>query len=255
MKPAVPDCRSLGSHCRALHVQLRVAELTEDDGPFRDAIGTWLMGHTENMDFGTPRVAGNRVVVDTTIHAECRYLQSDGSAFRCLAHGFRGAVPDVRRPAEKPFVAADGTVTLMQDDRVQALTLGSRAKPSRALPTLDANPCAGAPCRTADNAEGAACCRDLTLEVIIPAWDIEAETLLETRQPPYVCKTERVSEDIVECEVISACGYLEADGVGCGLHDRVRPDGSPAKPSICSDWPDLDEDCDWHPGCRLVAKA
>lgn len=244
----------MGSHCRELPVLLRVAELSEDDGPFRDMIGTWLMGHVENLDFGTPRVLGDRVVVDTTIHAECRYFQADGPSFRCLAHGFRGALPDEARPTEQPFIA-NGTVTLMQDDRVQTVALSARAKPSRALPTLDVNPCLGAPCRTADNVQGAACCRDLTLEVIIPAWNTETETLLETRQTPYVTKVERVSEDIVECEVISACGYLGADGVACGLHDLERADGSPAKPAICSDWPDLDEDCDWHPGCRLVEKA
>ena len=117
---------------------------------------------------------------------------------------------------------------------------------------LHANPCAGAPCRTADNRQGAACCRDLTLDVVLPAYDTHAEALLETRKAPYVCKVTRMTEDIVECEVISACGYLGADEVSCQLHDRLRPDGSPAKPSICSDWPDIDHPDDGHPGCRLL---
>jgi hypothetical protein len=118
---------------------------------------------------------------------------------------------------------------------------------------LDTNPCAGAPCRTADNTQGAACCRDLTLDVVLPAYEMHAEALLETRKAPYLCKVTRVSEDMVECEVISACGYLEADAVSCALHDRLRPDGSPAKPFVCREWPDLDDGDDAHPGCRLVA--
>jgi hypothetical protein len=118
------------------------------------------------------------------------------------------------------------------------------------------NPCVGAPCRTADNVRGAACCRDLTLEVVAPAYDRRSdhlEALLLSRRAPYLCKTERVNEEILECEVISACGYLEDDGIGCALHDRLRPDGAPAKPFVCSEWPDLGPDDEGHPGCRLIA--
>jgi hypothetical protein len=140
----------------------------------------------------------------------------------------------------------------VQDGRVESIPLATRPKPRRALPTLQSNPCVGAPCRTADNTMGAACCRDLTLDVVIPAYDMHSEELLAARKAPYLCKVTRVSEDIVECETISACGYLDTDGVSCGLHDRVRPDGQPAKPSICSEWPDLDPGDTGHPGCRLI---
>nr|MBA2458986.1 hypothetical protein [Gemmatimonadales bacterium] len=47
--------------------------------------------------------------------------------------------------------------------------------------------------------------------------------------------------------VISACGYLGEDGLACGLHGRRRPDGRPAKPDLCSEWPPKNKGL--HPGC------
>jgi hypothetical protein len=121
------------------------------------------------------------------------------------------------------------------------------------LPTLSAeNPCAGAPCRTADHRRGAACCRDLTIEVVIEDDPDETQARLRSRRPPYLCKVELGSEDIFECEVISACGYLAAEDLSCTLHGSVRPSGATAKPSVCSDWPDRDPESAYHPGCRLV---
>lgn len=252
--PTAPECKSLGRHCRSLRITLRMAELDDDDAPFRDAIGTWLLGHTENIDFGEPRIAKRRALVDATLHADCRYFKATSQGARCTAHGFSGSVPVVRRNRPAPFIQ-DGTVRLLQDGRTQTLALPVRPKPPRSLPMLDTNPCAGAPCRTGDNVQGAACCRDLTLDVVLPAYDMHAEDLLAARKTPYVCKVTRMTEDVVECEVISACGYLEANGESCGLHDRLRPDGSPAKPSVCSEWPDLDPGDTGHPGCRLIATA
>jgi hypothetical protein len=137
------------------------------------------------------------------------------------------------------------------------MELAAHAARTRALPVIHhgGNPCHGAPCRTADNARGAACCRDLTLEVVAPAYERRAdylEALLRARRSPYLCKTERASVDILECEIISACGYLEGDGISCALHGRLRPDGKPAKPFVCSDWPDLGPGDEGHPGCRLI---
>jgi hypothetical protein len=47
--------------------------------------------------------------------------------------------------------------------------------------------------------------------------------------------------------MISACGYLDEDGLNCRLHGRLRPDGRPAKPDLCSEWPDDGKGL--HPGC------
>ena len=124
----------------------------------------------------------------------------------------------------------------------------------RALPVVQgANPCLDAPCRTADNTRGAACCRDLTLEVEAPNTEPELERLLRARRSPYLCKVNRTDDQTIECEAISACGYLDpSDGVSCVLHDRVLPNGRSAKPSICWEWPDIGPDEVTHPGCALA---
>jgi hypothetical protein len=114
------------------------------------------------------------------------------------------------------------------------------------------NPCAGAPCRTADHRRGAACCRDLSIDVVAPPGADLDEALLRSRRSPYLCKVTRSEPAILACEVISACGYLGDDELSCVLHGRVRPDGAPAKPSICSEWPNPGPDDATHPGCRLV---
>ena len=70
----------------------------------------------------------------------------------------------------------------------------------------DENPCLEASCRTADNTVGAACCRDLTLELEIPKRQKRVEALLRSRKSPFVCRIKREDEDTMECEVISAYG-------------------------------------------------
>ena len=69
---------------------------------------------------------------------------------------------------------------------------------------------------------------------------------------PYLCKVKREDELTLECEAISACEYLDADSVRCCLHDRLLPNGRPAKPSLCSKWPDVEPDETGHTGCRLL---
>jgi hypothetical protein len=142
----------------------------------------------------------------------------------------------------------------MVDHAMTALDLAKVPEPRRALPVYSGNPCAGAPCRTADGTKGGACCRDLVLDVVLPIGEPE-EALLRSRTRPFLSKVHRASPEFVECEIISACGYLQQDGVGCALHDRIRPDGSRAKPTICFDWPASGPDYVYHPGCRLIPEA
>jgi hypothetical protein len=256
-----PPCQQLGRHCRELRVTASIASLQDDRPPARDALATWLLGHTERISFGTPRIAGQRVVVDAVVHVPCKYLRAVGpGAARCAAHGFTRLLPATTRPARPaPRQHEDGTVSLVHRGRLRRLPLEQRPAPRRTLPVLDGeNPCRGAPCRTADNTRGAACCRDLTLEVLAPAEDPRSdriEALLRARRAPYLCKVERADAGIIECEVISACGYLAADGISCVLHDRKRPDGRPAKPRVCSRWPDLGPDDVGHPGCVLLTNV
>lgn len=255
---APPPCRRLGRHCRELRVTASVASLRDDARPARDALATWLLGHTERISFGTPRVAGQRLVVGAVVHVPCKYLRETGAGrASCGAHGFTGALPAATQPPRPPARQhPDGTLSIAYRGRLRRLALAQRPAARRALHVLDGgNPCLHAPCRTADNAHGAACCRDLTLEVVAPAQERRSdslEALLRARRSPYLCKVERADADIIECEVISACGYLAADHISCVLHDRRRPDGRPAKPRVCSRWPELGPDDVGHPGCALL---
>jgi hypothetical protein len=95
----------------------------------------------------------------------------------------------------------------------------------------------------------------MTLDVVAAPGEDEIEALLRSRRSPYLCKVTRSEPAIIECELISACGYLQPDGISCSLHGRVREDGAPAKPSLCSEWPTLGPDDTGHPGCRLVPRG
>ena len=77
--------------------------------------------------------------------------------------------------------------------------------------------------------------------------DRKLEALVRSRRSPYLCKIERGGDFSLDVEMISACGYLEEDGVACSLHGRARPDGRPAKPDLCTEWPPKNRGL--HPGC------
>lgn len=257
-----PPCKGLGPECLELKVTLRVADLAEDTSTQQDALATWLSAHVERISFGEPYVRGRRVLVDAVLRVPCKHLRAgrqecqDGrERARCTAHGFTGPLPQVRSAPRPVFQDAAGRISLIQRRRRRWLSLQRRSAPRRVLRVLHDNPCVGAPCRTADNARGAACCRDLTLEVVAPADNDRLEPLLRSRRPPYVCKVSRVDADMVECEVISACGYLDHDGITCILHDRLLPSGRSAKPYLCVEWPDHSGDYATHPGCRLATSG
>jgi hypothetical protein len=250
---------------------LRISQLDEDSPAEQDALATWLLGHTGRIVFGTPYVRHRELLVEAVVRVPCRHLTDDGTTgrssrqnggsasvatVRCAAHGFRGALPTPAPVTPPRHQHGADRFTVVQGGRRQEVALPPRPAPRHALPVLDTpNPCATAACRTADNTRGAACCRDLTLDVVAPEGTSgHLEDLLRSRRIPYLCKVTRASRSIIECEVISACGYLDRDGVSCSLHDRIRPDGNPAKPMVCTAWPDPegDEDFTGHPGCVFL---
>lgn len=269
--PHAPPCTGLGRHCRELPLTLRVADLEDDSPTLQDAAATWLLGHTERITMSKPYRRAGELLVDATVHVPCKHLRlagdrpvpasPDGSRradpVRCAAHGFRGRMPATTLTHDGDnrdgFRRAPDRFQVVFKGRQRVLRLPVKRAAERALPVLNtANPCWAVPCRTADNTEGAACCRDLTLDVVLPISDTELEALLRARRAPYLCKVNRTNETTVECEMISACGYLADDGVNCVLHDRTLPNGRPAKPSICYEWPDLGPDDTGHPGCALL---
>jgi hypothetical protein len=137
---------------------------------------------------------------------------------------------------------------VVEGGRFVSRVLRKIPRPPRELPVhAGTNPCVGAPCRTADHRRGAACCRDLQIEIMCTTRQRKLEALIRSRKPPYLCKVDRETPFSLNAEMISACGFLLEDKVHCALHGRQRSDGRPAKPELCSDWPDGEDVM--HPGC------
>lgn len=245
-----PPCKSLGRQCTSLAVTIRVGTFEDHDPKELDHDGTWLLGHTERISFRKLYVEDDDLLADAVLHVPCRYFKETDGRARCTAHGFAGPGPPRRRAARQVRQAGADRFVLMDRHRLVERRLPF---PSRQLPVLSGdNPCEGAPCRTGDNTRGAACCRDLIIEILCTERQTKLESLLRTRKAPYLCKFEREEEDSVEVEVISACGYLEEDGVACTLHGRNRVDGRTAKPSLCFEWPPKDPSL--HTGCVFLGR-
>lgn len=243
-----PPCRRTGRHCLELSVRLRVATL-EGDAASADHEATWLLGHRERIHFGRLETSGQSLYTEAVLAIPCRFASRHGTSVRCRAHGFRGrVVPRVRKPVSPQL--GDGEFEYVSRGRLTHGPLRPDPAPRRTLPVFNpANPCATARCRTADGTIGAACCRDLQLEILCRPTNRRLESLIRARKPPFLCKTERESPDSLGVEVISACGYLESGGVLCSLHGRRRPDGRTAKPDLCFNWPSPGDQ--YHRDCAL----
>ena len=239
----------MGTHCDSLRVVLRVAKLDEGRDS-ADHEATWLLGHTERITFlGDLQKDQDELFVEAQLHVPCRFLQRDESGRgRCGAHGYsRATGPRAPDPAEPRRFGPDRFL-VVESGRMVTRVLPLNARPPRELPIhAGSNPCVGAPCRTADNQRGAACCRDLQIELLCSERQHRLEALVRARKSPYLCKVERISPYSLGAEMISACDFLLEDGVHCALHGRRRPDGRPAKPDLCSEWPEPGDTM--HPGC------
>ena len=240
-------CRKLGSQCHALRVTLRVGSLEEGDESL-DHEATWLLGHTERITFGHLWWGEGDLYVEAILHVPCRHFRSDGETDHCRLFGFREAARRRGRRSNQPRRLGGNRFRMVESKRVVTRSLPPPPAPRHALPVLGGeNPCATAACRTSDHRRGAACCRDLQVEIMCTKGDRRLEALVRSRRSPYLCKIERGGDFSLDVEMISACGYLEEDGVACALHGRTRPDGRPAKPDLCTEWPPKNRGL--HPGC------
>lgn len=240
----------MGAHCRSLRVVLRVTSLA--DGPWSgDHEATWLMGHTEKITFLSDLWEDDDdLYVAAELQVPCRFLSQDGETSSCSAHGYLGGGKSRPAPPRAPRRLGPERFRIVERGKLASRSLPAPAPAARQLPVLSApNPCATAPCRTADNRRGAACCRDLQVEIMCTTREKRLEALLRARRSPYLCKISRENPFSLSAEMISACGFLLEDGVRCALHGRTRPDGRPAKPDLCSEWPEGGEIL--HPGCVL----
>ncbi|MES2125052.1 MAG: hypothetical protein V4503_10245 [Gemmatimonadota bacterium] len=246
---APPPCRRLGRQCRSLDVTIRVAALEGEE----DHDATWFFGHTERLDFGRSYTENGELWSETTIHVPCKYLEldPDGRTAACRAHGFNGRVPAPKRTPAPRRLGRD-RFRIVENRRLVTRHLPPPTPVKRSLPLApDTNPCAKAPCRTADHTRHAACCRDLNVEIRCGTPDTMLEALLRSRKSPYLCKVERdeSEEGLVTAEIISACAFLKEDGLHCDLHGRTRTNGEPGKPRMCSHWPE--KRTGLHPGCAF----
>lgn len=245
-----PTCRTLGPQCLGIPVTLRVGTL--DKGPATcDHEATWLLGHTQHISFSPLRTRGDKLLVDATLHVRCRFLKAEpGGRARCGAHGFEDKAPDPMPRGTQPRRLEGDRFLVVEGSAQREIPLPF---PPRSLPVVEEdplegeNPCAIAPCTTADHRRGSACCRDLQVEMLCARGDTHLEALIRSRRSPYLCKITREADDALEGEVISACDYLDDRGENCTLHGRFRADGRPAKPDLCSEWPENGKGL--HPGC------
>jgi len=242
-----PPCRRLGRHCRALDVTLRVAAIEGEE----DHDATWLLGHTERIDFGPLFEREGELWCGATIHVPCRYFEEgeDGAPAHCTAHGYRGR-PRKTVPERASRRAGGDRFEIVEQGRLRRRELPPPPPPPAGRPALPlapeaANPCATARCRTSDNTIGSACCRDLQVDICCTTKERHLEALIRTRKAPYLCKAERENDDQLVVEIISACSFLT--DIGCSLHGRKRRDGRPAKPLMCSAWPE--NRATLHTGC------
>jgi hypothetical protein len=272
--PNPPECKSLGRHCREIRLVIRISDVTEESQTLQDASVTWITGHTERITYGRAYLEEDELRVAATVHVPCKHLRTpDGGPavlpnglpapslngerpkVRCAIHGYRGSVPSsTQLSRENRYVRLeDGRIAIYFKGRHRTMDLRIKRSARREPSLADLNnPCATARCYTSDKTLGAACCRDFNLELALPKSQVHKEALLRARAAPYLCKVKRNDEDTMECEVISACGYLNDDGITCVLHNRTLPNGQRAKPSLCYDWPSVGEDETGHGGCELL---
>ncbi len=244
----------MGAHCRGLRVILRVSTL-DDGASSGDHESTWLMGHTERITFLSDLWEDDDdLYVAAELHVPCRFLSEAGPGrqARCSAHGFTGSPPR-KAPERAPRRLGKDRFRIVDGGHLVSRTLPPTIPPPRSLPVQQAvNPCATASCRTADHRRGASCCRDLQIELMCTTRERRLEALIRARRSPLLCKISRESPFSLSAELISACGFLLEDGIRCGLHGRTRSDGRPAKPDLCSAWPEGGETM--HPGCVFAVK-
>lgn len=250
--PAPPPCQRLGRQCLSLRVTLRASSALRHPKA-GDHEATWLLGHTEQISFGRLWRHKGDLFTEARLHVPCKFFEQANGRARCQAHGFEGPAPQDPRP-KQPRRLGGERYRLVERAMVVDHHLPTTPRPARQLAVLNSNPCATAPCRTNDHRRGAACCRDLGIEIMCDVSWRQQELLIRSRKPPYLCKVIRDSDETLEAEVISACDYLGTDRISCTLHDRSRPDGRPAKPDLCRRWPKPTQDETLHPGC-VFARA
>lgn len=228
---------------------LRIGSLDEGDASL-DHEATWLLGHTGKITFTRLWEGDGDLYADAVLHVRCKHLHRGPSSSECNVYGYTGRAAPMPAPPQPRQLGGD-RFKVVESRRLVERRLPPPAAAPRALPVIASdNPCEGAPCRTADNTRGAACCRDLQIEIMCNPEEEKLEALIRSRLSPYLCKIEREGQFSIGAEMISACGFIEESGVACTLHGRRREDGRSAKPDLCFEWPPKGKGL--HPGCVFM---
>ena len=241
-----PPCKALGRQCRSLRVTLRVGDLA--DGPGLDHEATWLLGHTEAITFGRPRRVKGDLLVEAELRVPCRYLgPGPGGGSACRAHGFHG-------PVVRGAAAGEAQPRRLARDRFRVVDRHRQADlallpPRRSLPGPEWHQSlrGGA---LSDRGQHPA-------RGMLPG-SADRDPLPARRGPagasdPVPAEPLPLQDRADGPTVDRGGGHLRlwlpgrTDGVSCGLHGRLRPDGRTAKPDLCSEWPD--DGKGEHPGC------
>lgn len=207
-----------------------------------------MLGHTERISFGKLWLHEDDLYSKVTLRVPCKYLERNGDAARCAAWGHTGTLPAATAVRQRRQLGGS-RFRVVERGQLVARELQRPAVSPRQLTVLSQNPCATASCRTSDHKVGAACCRDLQVEIMCDKSWTRQELLVRSRQSPYLCKVTRERDDSLEAEMISACGYLGEDGIACELHGRKRQSGESAKPTLCHRWPHPTGAEVLHTGC------
>ena len=130
--PNAPPCRSLGVQCKSLRVTLRVGELEEGPDSL-DHEATWLLGHTQHIDFLELWEGEGDLYVEAVLHVPCKFLHQEGDRARCRAHGFEGPTPRGARRDPQPLQLGNDRFVIVEECRNAVRPL---PMPARSLPVL-----------------------------------------------------------------------------------------------------------------------
>src|SRR3954465_15127924 len=114
--PNVPPCRALGAQCKSLRVTLRIGEL-EEGADSLDHEATWLLGHTQHIDFLELWEGEGDLYVEAVLHVPCKFLHQEGQQARCQAHGFQGPAPRGARRGPQPLQLGNDRFVVVEECR------------------------------------------------------------------------------------------------------------------------------------------
>ena len=246
-----------GSQCQSIRVTLRDRRAGGRPDSL-DHEATWLLGHTAQIDFLELWEGEGDLYVDAVAPRPLSLSAPGGRPGPMPGARLRGARAPGARGASRSRCSSAATASWSSTDCRNAVLRASASprarcrcsrtapvarattpapRPRAAPPTTPAKPPAAVTCRSRSCAPGPS--------ADWRRWCVRAARRISARSSGPATTS-------LEVEMISACGYLEGDGVSCSLHGRHRADGRTAKPDLCFEWPPKNRGL--HPGCVFAPR-